>query len=241
MKNVLGLIPARCGSKSIPRKNIAPLLGRPLLAYTCEAALSSARLTRVILSTDDEEIAQAGRDCGVEVPFIRPTELAGDNTSSLAVAQHAACWMLDHEGFSADVLVLLQPTSPMRRAIHIDEALDQKERTDADTVVSVTAVPHRFNPFSIMELKDGTLRDFQQEPVTFDRFRRQDSPQFFARNGPAVLATRTRVILEANSFYGERVTPYIMDPEESIDIDSSFDLEVAAWMLQRRAARLNQK
>jgi CMP-N-acetylneuraminic acid synthetase len=137
------------------------------------------------------------------------------------------------------VLVLLQPTSPLRRGAHIDEALDQMERTGADTVVSVIEVPHRFNPFSVMELKDGSLRNFWQEPVTFDRFRRQDIPRLYARNGPAVLATRTSLLFEADSFYGERVAPYIMDPEESIDIDSAFDLEVAAWMLQRRALRLS--
>jgi CMP-N,N'-diacetyllegionaminic acid synthase len=239
MNKVLGLIPARGGSKSVPHKNLAPLLGRPLLAYTCEAALSSARLTRIVLSTDDEEIAEVGRDCGVEVPFIRPAELSGDEASSLAVAQHAAGWMSDHEGFSPDVLVLLQPTSPMRRAIHIDEALDQMKLTGADTVVSVIEVPHRFNPFSVMELNDGSLRNFCQEPVTFDRFRRQEIPRFYARNGPAVLATRTSVLFEADAFYGKRVAPYIMDPEESIDIDSIFDLEVAAWMLHRRALSLS--
>jgi CMP-N-acetylneuraminic acid synthetase len=133
----------------------------------------------------------------------------------------------------------LQPTSPLRRGVHIDEALDQMERTGADTVVSVIEVPHRFNPFSVMELKDGSLHNFWQGPVTFDRFRRQDIPRLYARNGPAVLATRTSLLFEADSFYGERVAPYIMDPEESIDIDSAFDLEVAAWMLQRRALRLS--
>jgi CMP-N-acetylneuraminic acid synthetase len=234
MAKVLGLIPARGGSKSIPRKNIAPLLGRPLLAYTCEAALSSTRLTRVVLSTDDEEIARVGRDCGVEAPFIRPRKLAGNDASSLAVAQHAVRWMSDHENFAADLIVLLQPTSPLRLATHIDEALDLLERTGADTVVSVSEVPHRFNPFSIMKLNDDSLLSFWQESVIFDRFQRQNIPRFYARNGPAVLAARTKLLFQAESFYGERIVPYVMNPEESVDIDSPFDLEFAAWILQRR-------
>jgi CMP-N-acetylneuraminic acid synthetase len=234
MNNVLGLIPARGGSKSIPRKNIAPLLGRPLLAYTCEAALSSTCLTRVVLSTDDEEIAQVGRDCGVEVPFTRPRMLAGNDTSSLAVAQHAIRWMSTYENFTADVLVLLQPTSPLRLATHIDEALDLLERTGADTVVSVSEVPHRFNPFSIMKLNDDSLLSFWQESVSFDRFQRQNIPRFYARNGPAILAARTSVLFQAESFYGDRIAPYVMSDEESVDIDSPFDLELAAWMLHRR-------
>jgi CMP-N-acetylneuraminic acid synthetase len=236
MKKVLGLIPARGGSKSIPSKNIAPLRGRPLLWYTCEAALASSRVTRVILSTDDEEIVKIGRTYGVEVPFIRPAELAGDMASSLSVAQHAVRWLAENAEFSPDVVVLLQPTSPMRRASHIDEVLDLLERTEADTVVSVVEVPHRFSPYSVMESKDGRLRDFWKESVSFDRFRRQEGPQLFARNGPAILATQTRVLFEAESFYGERVLPYIMNPEESIDIDSAFDLEMADWLLRRRAA-----
>jgi CMP-N-acetylneuraminic acid synthetase len=234
MKEVLGLIPARGGSKSIPHKNIAPLLGRPLLVYTCEAALASARLTRVVLSTDDEEIAEVGRRCGVEVPFVRPGELAGDEASSLSVAKHAVRWMAENQGFSPDVLMLLQPTSPLRRAAHIDGALLQMENTKVDTVVSVVEVPHRFSPFSIMELKQDLLSDFWQATLPFDRYRRQEVPRFYARNGPAILATRVSVVLDSDSFYGDRVGPYLMEPADSIDIDSAFDLELAACMLQRR-------
>ncbi|MCI0709847.1 MAG: acylneuraminate cytidylyltransferase family protein, partial [Chloroflexi bacterium] len=114
--NILGLIPARGGSKSIPRKNIVPLAGKPLLAYTCEAALDSAMLSRVILSTDDDEIAQVGRDCGVDVPFMRPTSLAQDDTGSVSVAQHAIHWLAENDNWQTDILVLLQPTSPLRTA-----------------------------------------------------------------------------------------------------------------------------
>lgn len=230
--NILGLVPARGGSKSIPHKNIALLAGRPLLAYTCEAALESRYLTRVVLSTDDETIAEVGRDCGVEVPFTRPNELARDDTPSLAVAQHAIRWLSEHEGWQADMLVLLQPTSPLRRAQHIDEALNLMLQSEADTVISVIEVPHRFNPYSVMKLVNGYLEDFWQDSLPFNRYRRQDLPTLYARNGPAVLATRVRVIMEQASFYGERVVPYVMTEEDSVDIDTPLDLELAAWFIR---------
>ena len=236
--NVLGLIPARAGSKSIPRKNIATLAGRPLLAYTCEAALASERLTRVVLSTDDPEIAQVGRDFGVTVPFLRPADLARDDTPSLDVAQHAVQWLAENDGFNTDVLVLLQPTSPLRRACHIDQALDRMEETGADTVVSVVELPHRFSPYSVMELQDGRLQDFWRSPVPFDRYRRQEAPLLYARNGPAVLATRTHVLMGLSSFYGSHTVPFVMDQLDSVDIDDSFDLALASWLLQRQSENL---
>ena len=231
MSNILGLIPARGGSKSIPRKNIAPLAGRPMLAYTCEAALGSKLITRVVLSTDDTEIAQVGRDCGVEVPFLRPAELARDDTPSLAVAQHAVRWLIEHEAWSPDVLVVLQPTSPLRRARHLDESLELMAQAGADTVVSVVEVPHSFSPYGIMRVRDGWLEDFWTEPLPFDRFRRQNLPVLYARNGPAVLATQVRVLIEQQSFYGKTIAPYIMTEEESVDIDTLFDLRLAEWLI----------
>lgn len=231
MQNVLALIPARGGSKGIPRKNIAPVAGKPLLWYTCQAALQSHFLTRIVLSTDDKEIAEVGKALGVEAPFLRPPDLAQDDTPSLSVAQHALHWLQEQQMWQADALVLLQPTSPLRRAHHIDEALNMMENEKADTVVSVVSVPHRFNPYSLMALQDGCLCDFRQEPVAFDRYRRQDTPVLYARNGPAILASRAGVILESHSFYGSRVIPYVMKEEESLDIDTPFDLRLAECLL----------
>ena len=135
--NILGLITARGGSKGIPRKNIIPIAGRPLLAYTCLAALASCKyISHLILSTDDDEIAGVGREYGVEAPFMRPPEIAGDNTPSIAVAQHAIRWLTEHENWTADILVLLQPTSPLRQSHHIDEAVEIMTASDA-TVSSV--------------------------------------------------------------------------------------------------------
>jgi CMP-N,N'-diacetyllegionaminic acid synthase len=234
MENILGLIPARGGSKAIPRKNIASLVGRPLLTYTCEAALNSQVLTRVVLSTDDKDIAEIGRQHGIEVPFTRPTSLAQDDTPSIEVARHAIEYLRDREQWIPDVVVLLQPTSPLRRARHIKEAVELMEETRADTVVSVVEVPHRFNPNNVMELRDGELVNILPALDNFDRFRRQSLPVLYARNGPAVLVSRVDVILNSKSFYGARVVPYFMNEEESLDIDSKFDLWLAEQLIARR-------
>ena len=232
--SVLGLITARGGSKSIPGKNIAPLAGRPLLSYTCEAARDCRRIDRVVLSTDDEEIARVGREWGAETPFMRPESLSGDNSKSIDAALHAVDWLEANEGWRCDCLVLLQPTSPLRRAEHLDEALAQMEAENADTVVSVIPVPHRYSPYSIMTLRDGLLDHFWTDPLPFDRFRRQEHPKLYARNGPAVLAVKTDVMREKRDFYGPWVAAYVMKEEDSLDIDSPQDLVIAEAILGMR-------
>ncbi|MBI3457931.1 MAG: acylneuraminate cytidylyltransferase family protein [Candidatus Rokubacteria bacterium] len=229
--DILGVIPARGGSKSIPRKNLAPLAGRPLLAYTCDAALASKRLTRVVLSTDDEEIAAAGRACGVEVPFRRPAGLSGDETPMVEVLQDVAARLADRDGYRAEALVVLQPTSPLRRAAHIDEAVELLLETGADSVVSVIEVPHQFSPVSLLRVADGRLAPLVEGPPIL---RRQDKPRVYARNGPAVIAVRREVVVERGSLYGDDCRPYLMALEDSVDIDTSFDLELAALLLARR-------
>ncbi|MBI5522733.1 MAG: acylneuraminate cytidylyltransferase family protein [Desulfarculus sp.] len=229
--NILGLIPARGGSKGIPGKNLAPLAGKPLLAHTVEAGLKSRRLTRLVLSTDDPAIAQAGRGLGAEVPFMRPAELAQDGTPALPVIQHAVGWLED-QGWRPEVIVYLQPTSPLRRAEHIDAAVDLLLGERADTVVSVLPVPHQFNPASVMLLKDGCLKPFLPELAQL--LRRQDKPEVFARNGPAVLACARAVVMDEGRLYGSRTLPLIMAPEDSFDIDTPFDLELVEWLLGRR-------
>jgi len=228
--NVLGVIPARGGSKTIPHKNIAKLAGRPLLAYTCDAALASKRLTRVVLSTDDPFIAEIGRQCGVEVPFLRPANLAQDDTPMLGVLQHALSVLRETEGYQPDAVVLLQPTSPLRRAEHVDAAVEMLLKKDVDSVVSVVEVPHQFNPASLLRLEDDRLVPFLQGPIVL---RRQEKPCAWARNGPAVLAVRTEVLLNKNSLYGDDSVPFVMDAEDSIDIDSPLDLEFAEFLLAR--------
>jgi len=232
--NILGLIPARGGSKSIPRKNIAPLGGRPLIAWTCDAALGARHLSRSIVSTDDDAIAEAAAAHGIPAPFRRPPALSGDQATSATAAIHAVDWLRQQEGWRADILVLLQPTSPLRTAAHVDAALDLMLARGAETVVSVMPVPHRFSPYSIMREADGRLEHFWTEPLGFDRFNRQSHPALFARNGPAILAVRVPVLLARGGFYGDHTVGYEMDEDASIDIDGPRDLLLAEAALARR-------
>ncbi len=233
--STLALIPARGGSKGIPRKNLVPLAGRPLIEYAITAGLNSKRSDRVIVSTDDEEIARVSRAAGAEVPFTRPAELANESAPMVGVVRHALSWLTEHDSWQPDAVALLQPTSPLRTAAHVDTAVALLGDTGADTVVSVVELPHRFSPYCVMREEDGLVHDFWTAPVPFDRLRRQEHPRLYARNGPAVLVTRSRVVTESDSLYGERVAPFVMPSADSIDIDEPFDLEFAEWLVGRRA------
>jgi CMP-N,N'-diacetyllegionaminic acid synthase len=226
---VLGVIPARGGSKGIARKNLAPLAGRPLLAYTADAVRASRRLTRTIVSTEDPEIAAAAQALSLEVPFLRPAALAADDTPMLPVVQQALAAM-QSGGDAYEAVVLLQPTSPLRRAEHIDAALDLLASTGADSVVTVVEVPHQFSPVSILRIEEGRLRPFHDGPKPT---RRQDKPRFYARNGPAVIAVRAAVVA-AGSLYGDDSRPLVMPMRDSHDIDSADDLELIELLLSRR-------
>ncbi len=230
MTNVLAVIPARGGSKGIPDKNLALLCGRPLLAYTADAVKGSRRITRAVISTDDARIADCARSLGLDVPFMRPASLAGDDVPMLPVLQHAVREM-EQSGFTADVVVLLQPTSPLRRAEHIDAAVDWLERAGGDSVVSVVEVPHQFNPVSVMRIEEGWLKPFLDGPSVT---RRQEKPRVFARNGPAVLAVRADVV-KRGSLYGDRSWPLGMTPEDSLDIDTPWDLRLVESVLSARS------
>lgn len=230
--NVLGLIPARGGSKGIPRKNIAPCGGKPLIAWTCQAASEASCLTRTIVSTDDREIANVAAAYGVPAPFLRPSELASDTARSIDVALHALDWLERQDGWRADVVVLLQPTTPLRTERHIDEAFALLT-ADLDSVCSVIEVPGRFKPWKQLQRDDGLLVDYLPGELPFDRDRRQGQPALYTRSGPAVLVSHARTI-RAGSFYGRRMAPYVMTAEDSTDIDEPFELELADWLLRRR-------
>lgn len=227
---VLGIIAARGGSKGLPNKNLRLLAGRPLLAYTAGAAQASRRLSRVIVSTDDPAIADAAQALGLDVPFMRPAGLAADDTPMLPVLQHGLA-ELARAGFAADAVVLLQPTSPLRRAEHIDAAIDLLESSGADSVVSVTEVPHQFNPVSVLRLDDeARLTPYLAGPLVT---RRQDKPRLFARNGPAVLAVRAAVVA-GGSLYGNDCRALVMSARESVDIDTVDDLEMVELLMMKR-------
>ena len=225
---VLGLIPARGGSKGIPRKNLAPLLGKPLIAWTAAAALASRRLDKVVVSTDDDEIAAVARQCGLEVPFMRPESMARDRSGALEVIAHA--WREIERGAAAkvDAVVYLQPTSPLRTAAHIDRAVEIYVEKSADTVVSVCRVPHNLTPGSQFSVAaDGRVAGAFANSL----LRRQDKLENFARNGPAVLVVSRACVLERQALYGERTFAFEMTARESMDIDAPEDLALAeAWL-----------
>lgn len=227
---VIAIIPARGGSKGIPRKNLVPIAGRPLIAYTIDAARAARSLDKVIVSTDDQEIADVAKTLGAEVPFMRPAALAADTTPMLAVLTHALEWAEKH-GDKVDAVVLLQPTSPLRAAKHIDEAVALFFKHEATSVVSVTEVPHQFNPLSVLTLEDGVLQPFMGKNAPT---RRQDKPRVYARNGPAVLVCDPKT-LTSGELYGEKCMPYLMRAAESPDIDEASDIPYVEWLLQRKS------
>ncbi|MBI1760321.1 MAG: acylneuraminate cytidylyltransferase family protein [Acidobacteria bacterium] len=217
---VLGLIPARGGSKGVPRKNIKLLNGQPLLAYTSAAALAARRLTRVILSTDDPEIAEVGRACGLDVPFMRPAELAQDHTPTLPVVQHALRW-LEERGEHYDAVCLLQPTSPLRRASDIDACIELLAERRADAVVTILPVPLEYNPHWVyFQDNEGALHLSTGETIPIPR--RQDLPPAFHREG-SIYVTRRSVIMEQDSFYGKYLLGYPVDPQFCVNIDDQKD------------------
>jgi CMP-N-acetylneuraminic acid synthetase len=227
---VLGLVLARGGSKGIPRKNIKPLCGKPLLQYTAEAALAAQRLNRLVLSTEDKEVADIGRACGLDVPFFRPAELAEDSTPTLPVVQHALLWLECH-GEHFDAVCLLQPTNPLRRAEDIDGCIELLEQLDADAVVTVLPVPAEYNPHWVyFRHEDGRLQLSTGEANPIPR--RQDLPSAFHRDG-SVYVTRRRVIVENSSLYGDRLVGYLVDPKRSVNIDDVKDWERAVTIISQ--------
>jgi CMP-N-acetylneuraminic acid synthetase len=220
---VLGLVPARGGSKGVPGKNVRPLAGHTLLEYTARAARESGVLDRVILSTDSPEIADAGRRAGLEVPFIRPAALADDDTPMLPVIQHALAEAA-RSGWSPDIIVLLQPTSPLRRPDHIRDAVNLLRETNADSVVTVVEVPRHLSPDYVMQIDEGRLKPFLPDGARVTR--RQDARAAYSRDG-TVYAFRRVTLERFGGIYGEDCRPLLIDSRESLSIDSPSDWDEA--------------
>lgn len=226
MPKVLGVITARGGSKGIPRKNLKPLLGKPLILYTIEAAQTSAVFDRLIISTDDQEIATFARTHGVEVPFLRPKELATDHTPHLPVIQHAVLALKEKDGYEPDYVMILQPTVPLREPRHIKEAVELICTSGADSVVSVTELDAHCNPLWAVHIdKDGYLKLFVTgEPLSSIIPRRQDLPVVYTKDG-AIFLFKTNPLFEPvkPNFYGARTVAYVMERHCTINIDTLDD------------------
>jgi CMP-N,N'-diacetyllegionaminic acid synthase len=223
---VLGVVTARAGSKGIPGKNTRRLAGKPLIAYTIESALASGAFDRLILSTDDDEAARIARELGCEVPFIRPAELSADDTPHLPVMQHAVAWMRDEQGYEPDWVMILMPTSPLRKPVHIVESVALALQSGADSVVSVDEIPAHFNPRRAVTIdKGGWARLLVGDrPVKHRPVRRQDLPQAWVFNG-AIYLFRTSLLTDPDepSLYGDRVAAYVMPAPYGSNIDDPED------------------
>jgi CMP-N-acetylneuraminic acid synthetase len=231
--NVIALIPARGGSKSIPRKNILDFAGFPLIAYSIAAGLAAESVNRVIVSTDDPEITEISRKFGAETPFLRPGEYAKDNTPDLPVFRHALEWLEEEEGYQTDIVVQLRPTSPFRHVDHINNAVQKLlENPQADSARTV-CIPFQ-NPFKMwrIDVKGylkpiGTELGIPDEPYNQPR---QLLPEVFWQTG-YVDAAWANTIMNKNSMTGDRILPIIIDPSEWVDIDSLDDWRRAEMLI----------
>jgi CMP-N,N'-diacetyllegionaminic acid synthase len=232
---ILALIPARGGSKGIPRKNLAIIGGHPLIVHTILTAKASGRLTRIVVSTDDRDISEVARQYGADVPFVRPPELSTDHAKSADVVLHALRALEEQDERRYDVICLLEPTSPLRTIADINGALDMLASSDADAVVSVYRVeaPH---PIKTLQIDGNRIGPFMP-----DRWRpnltRQELPPVYAVNG-AVYCIRRDAFLASRSFWGASAAPYVMPQERSVNIDTPLDLTVADVLLKQREQTL---
>lgn len=218
----------------MPRKNVLPFCGRPLIAYSIDAARGAAEagapIARIIVSTEDAEIAKIGREWGAEVPFMRPPELARSDTPSLPVVQHALAFVEEEEGHRYDWVLLLQPTSPLRTGEDIKSALDIAAKPDTTAVIGVTNA-NSSHPVKLKLIEDDVLKPYLGE--TFVAQRRQDLGLDVYKTNGAIYLARRDVLMEKDSFFGACPRPLVMPPERSLDIDTRLDFEISEVMYQK--------
>jgi len=228
---IMVIIPARGGSKGIPDKNIVSLGGRPLISYVIEAAKRSGYINRIIVSTDSDSIAEVSRQYGAETPFMRPSEFAQDDSPVMPALYHAVEWLDKNEGYSADILLMFQPTSPFIQAQQIDKAIEiLLSNKDADAVTTVIEVPHVFHPYNVREIKkDGSVVfSMSKEHDLYPT--RQLKPKFYAFGNFYVF--RYNTLVKQCSLYGQRCLPMIIDPLTAFDINYPSDLTIAEAILK---------
>jgi len=233
MNKVLAIIPARGGSKSLPRKNIKQLHGIPLIAYSIAAGLQAKHISRVIVSTDDAEIAEVARTWGAEVPFIRPGKLAQGDTPDFGVFQHALKWLAEQENYVPDVIVQLRPTSPFRPPECVDQAVDLLlDDRIADSVRTI--VPSGQNPYKMWRIAEkGYISPLLKAPagiVEPYNTPRQQLPPTYWQTGHVDVA-RYPTIMKKDSMSGDRILPLILDPRYAIDLDTESDWSRAEWVM----------
>ena len=239
-RKVLGIIPARGGSKSVPRKNIKLIAGKPLIAWTIEAAKKSEFIDRVVVSTDDQETADVAKQYGAEVPFLRPADISHDLSTDVEFLTHALDFLKEHEGYEPDIVLRLPPTSPLRTAAHIDEGIRVLlEDPDTDAVRPITEVAK--HPYKYWKIAEGNvLEPFLSKEVTgFDEpqnLPRQLFPKVYMHTG-AMDVMRHRTIRELRSTSGKILKYFFMPQEAAINIDTPLDFEIAEMLLKKRSRK----
>lgn len=228
-KKILAIIPARGGSKGLPKKNIKNLCGKPLIGWTIEEALSSGFCDRLVISTDDLEIVEISKQFGADVPFIRPSELATDEAKGMDVLLHSVSWVEEH-GQKFDLILLLQPTSPLRTVDDIGKSLDLLFEREADCIISVCESEH--SPLWVNTISSNlSMKDFLRPEV--QNRNRQDLGKYYRINGAIYLA-QSDFLTRNKSFFGPKTYAYIMPIERSIDIDNEYDLQIASFLLSKK-------
>ena len=228
-EKVLAVIPARGDSKGIPRKNLYPLNGKPLIAYTIEAALKSKLLTRSIISTDSEEIAEVAEKFGGDVPFIRPNVLASDTASSIDVVKHAMKELEKADGVRYNYAVLLQPTTPLRLSGDIDKVIQKLISTQCDTVITMVDVG-AYHPARMYRIENDRLLGIMEESIAMRR--RQDLPPIYIRSGD-IYACKRNIIFNRNTMLGNDCRPLVIPSNRAVNIDTLEDLLFAEYLLKQ--------
>ena len=235
---ILAIIPARGGSKSVPRKNIRKLNGKPLIAYTIEAANEiKDKFHKIIVSTDDEEISEISKMFGAEVPFLRPKELAGDKTPTYLVLQHAVHFVENQDSIKIDLVMLLQPTTPFRNTEDISNSIKLSQTSDSDSVISVVQV-FSTHPILMKKIENGVLTHYSIEEKEGTP-RQLYEPAAYMRNG-AIYLTKRDVLINNNSIWGNSITPYIMPQERSYNIDDEIDFLSSEMILRNQSKYTNK-
>ncbi len=230
--SILGIIPARAGSKGVPRKNVRLVGDKPMVAWTWTAARAAPSISRLIVSTDDLEVEKLAKSAGIDVPFRRPSELAGDTVSAFAVVEHALSWLEHNEAYRPDYVFWLQPTSPLRTTADIETAVALASERNASAIVGV--YPVNKHPYWMKKLlPDGSIENFM--PLDREYNRRQDMPIVYAISG-AVYLIRREVLLEQKTFFPKGALAYVMPAERSLDVDSLSDLHLIDLILRDKVS-----
>ena len=226
---ILGITLARGGSKSVPYKNIKPILGVPLIAYTIAEALKSDLLTRYIVSTDDENIRDVALNYGAEVPFLRPSNIASDTASSVSALQHAVNWLEKQEGLEYDFIVELMCNNPLKNVQDLDGMIEKLVSSGADSVIAIHKLEDH-HPIRIKKIVDDKIVDFCLPEVA--EMRRQDlKPDAYIRSGSIYALTRDHLMLEGRRYGSENSRPYILPPERAVNVDTEIDFLMAEKMI----------